>query len=109
MGKTGATESYTFYNNGQETDYIGVLTYNSASNIDVTISLNGVDIGVDSVSTGDIIVIDTDGISVKKNWSDLVFLWILSKLKTGDNIIEITDTGGSRNFDLQIMYNTTIV
>lgn len=108
-GNTASITEKTFYNNWEETDYIGVLTYNTASNLDVTVSVNGVDIIIGSVNSGDIIVIDIDGITVSKNGVELVFWWILSKLQTGDNTIKITDTGGSRNFDLQIMYNTTIV
>lgn len=79
-GKTGASETFSFYNNGKETDLLGILTYNSGSSLDVTVSVNGKDLIIDDVGSGDVVLIDTDGISVKKNGGELVFGGVLSKL-----------------------------
>lgn len=105
---TGVITSMEFDNSWLETHYIWILKYNNASNLDIQFKVNWVALLVNSVNSGDEIIIDTDNVSVKKNWNELVFWGILSKMKAWTNEIIIIDDWGSRNFDFSLFYNKTL-
>lgn len=107
LWKSWAVETMWFYNNWLETDFIWVIEINSWTNIDLILNINWVDLEIDWVSSWDTIHIDTEEVSVKINWSEIVFWWILNKLEEWENVLTIT-RNWSCNYDFNIFYKKTI-
>lgn len=107
---TQQEEIIDFYNRGEETHFIGVLEYfQITANSTVNIEVNGIPLQITAVNSGDTIIIDTYEQDIKINWLSFVFWGIISKLKLENNIIKVSDTGSTRNFNFKIVYKKTII
>ena len=101
-------KTFEFDNSGLETHYIVILKYDTASNLDVTFSLNWVDLGIDWINSGDTIIIDTENTMVEKNGIEIVFWGILSKMIAWTNNIIISDNWWSREYNATLFYKKTL-
>ena len=107
---TKQEENINFYNGWEETHFIGILEYSQiANNSNVSIEVNGIQLEITGVNTGDTIIIDTFEQDIKINWISFVFWGIISKLKLKNNNIKISDTSSNRNFDFKLVYKKTII
>ncbi len=107
LSNSWVTKSINFYNNWLETDLVWVFDVNSGTNIDLTLNVNWVDLDLVDLNAWDTITINTEEVSVKVNWTEIVFWWILTKLEEWDNTLIVT-MSWVWNYDFHIYYKKTI-
>lgn len=107
LSNSWVTKVISFYNNWLETDLIWIINVNSGSNIDLTLNVNGVNLDLENLDSWDTVTVDTENVSVKVNWTEIVFWWILTKLEEWTNTLIMT-MSWSWNYDFHIYYKKTI-
>lgn len=108
---TDTVKTMNFYNNGLETDFVGVIEVNAGTGLTFTLNVNGVDLIIPGINSWDTITIQTEwpnnAPDVNVNGSSIVFWGIVTKLEEGDNTLIMTRLG-AWDYDFNIFYKKTI-